>query len=56
MNDKYESLALMYLQSQDVSTLTPEEFVDKFNEVYAKMKQYGDSKNAPKYNRLSGSF
>lgn len=34
-----EALALLYIQSQDLSELTPEEIYDKYKETYDKIKK-----------------
>lgn len=36
--DKYEALALLYLQNQDLSGLTPEEVYDKYEDSYRKIR------------------
>lgn len=37
-NSKREVLTMLYLQSQDLSGLTPEDLVDKYNETYKKSR------------------
>lgn len=36
-SNKISALTLLYLQNQDLSSLTPEDLVDKYNEVYEKI-------------------
>lgn len=36
---KTEALAMLYLQNQDLSSLTPENLVTKYNETYNKIRQ-----------------
>ena len=38
--NKYEALALLYIQQQDISGLTPKELVERFDSVCAEMKDY----------------
>ncbi len=33
----YEALTMRYLDTVDISALTPSEFVDKYNEIYAEI-------------------
>lgn len=35
----YEALTMLYLQNQDLSSLSPEELLDKYEETYNKIKQ-----------------
>lgn len=35
---KIEALAMLYLQNQDLSGLTPEEILDKYDDAYEKIK------------------
>lgn len=37
-NDKYEALTMLYLQHQEISTLTPEELAKKYADVHASIK------------------
>lgn len=44
-SNKYEALAFLYLQSQDISNLTPEELIEKYYEVYRKIySHYRDAR------------
>ncbi len=37
---KLEALTMLYLQSQDISVLTPEQLLEKYNEVYSKLSEH----------------
>lgn len=37
-SSRVSALAMLYLQNQDLSNVTPEEIVDKYNEAYARIK------------------
>lgn len=40
----FHDLVLLYLRSQDLSSLTPEELLDKYNDTYQKLKnQYKEN-------------
>lgn len=41
--NELEALTMLYLQSQDLSKLSPEELYDKYNETYQKIKDYHKS-------------
>lgn len=43
-NNKQSALTMLYLQNQDLSNLSPEELLDKYDEVYDKLKKYSNSK------------
>lgn len=38
-NDSVEALAMLYVQSQDISALTPEDLFKKYNDAYHKIKE-----------------
>lgn len=38
--DRINELTMLYLQKSDISALTPEEFLDKYDEVYARLKSH----------------
>lgn len=44
--NKNEALTMLYLQNLNVSEMTPEELVDKYDEVYEKIRQYNKEKRA----------
>lgn len=35
--NEFEALAIIYIQNQDLSKLTPEELLDNYQEAYAKI-------------------
>ncbi len=37
---KLEALAMLYVQSQDISALTPEQLLDTYNDAYDKIQKY----------------
>ena len=45
--DKYEALALLYIQQQDISGLTPKELVAKYDDVLKEMRK-PDSEMKPR--------
>ena len=47
---KIEALAMLYLQNQDLSNLTPEEILDKYNDAYQRIKDH-NRKNRPAQSR-----
>lgn len=40
---KLEALALLYIQKQDLSGITPEQLLDMYEDAYKKMKARDDS-------------
>ena len=42
--DKYEALTMLYLQNQDLSGLSPEELLDKYNDAHNRIKKGNGSK------------
>lgn len=38
-SSEFEALALLYIQNQDLSGLTPEEIYDKYHEAYNKIRE-----------------
>lgn len=38
-NNRFEALAMLYLENQDLSDLSPSELFAKYNEVYAEIKE-----------------
>ena len=44
--DKHEALAMLYLQSQDLSNVTPEELLDKYEDAYQKIRQRNAKKDS----------
>lgn len=41
---KIEALTMLYLQNQDLSGLTPEEILDKYDDTYEKIKAHNKEK------------
>lgn len=44
-DSKARALTMLYLRSQDLSDLTPEELVDKYDEVYDKIHKHDRENN-----------
>lgn len=42
-DDKYAALALLYLQNQDLSGVTPEQLLDMYEETRQKMRAHKQS-------------
>lgn len=56
-DSKLSALTMLYLQNQDLSHLTPEGILDKYDEVYETLKEYSKEKRkAHRANRGSISF
>ena len=53
---KVEALAMLYLQNQDLSGLTPEELLDKYDDAYEKIKAHYREKRNAKRNPPSPAF
>lgn len=49
-----QALALLYIQKQDISGLTPEEFYDKYRDAYERIRKC--KKDNPRYNSVNGSI
>lgn len=49
-DSKLEALAMLYLQNQDLSGLTPEELLDKYDDTYKKLKEYNREKRTARQN------
>lgn len=47
---KLEALAMLYLQNQDLSGLTPEALLDKYDDTYEKLKAYNREKRQARMN------
>ena len=47
--DKYDALALVYLQTQDLSEKTPEEVIDLFNDALKRMRKKELAKQQASY-------
>lgn len=44
--DAIEALALLYVQNQDISGLSPEDLFDKYQEAYDKIREHSRAKRA----------
>jgi len=53
---KIEALAMLYLQNQDLSGLTPEEILDKYDDAYQKIKARHREKRNAKMNAPAAAF
>ena len=47
-NGKIAALTMLYLQSINVSSLTPEQLLDKYDEVYEKINEHSKNKRKTK--------
>ena len=43
-DNKIEALTMLYLQNQDLSELSPEALLDKYDDTYEKIKAYSREK------------
>lgn len=44
--DKFNALTMLYLQQQNLSNLTPEQILDKYDEAYSKIRfHYEDTRS-----------
>ena len=41
---KCEALAMLYVQSQDLSSLTPEQLLDMYEDAYARLREHNRAK------------
>lgn len=48
-SNKLEALAMLYMQHQNLSGLTPEQVLDKYQDVYAKMRNHERVKGQVQY-------
>ncbi len=48
-SNKFEALAMLYLQQQNLSGLTPEQVLDKYQDAYAKMRDHERAKGQVQY-------
>lgn len=54
---EYEALAMLYIQNQDLSGLTPEEIYDKYKDACNKIKeQYKAKRKETRLNKVNGSI
>ena len=47
-SSKLEALAFLYLKNQDISQLSPEELLEKYNETYEKLREHNKTLRASK--------
>ena len=47
--NKFEALAMLYMQQQNLSGMSPEQVLDKYQEVYAKMRDHERMKGQVTY-------
>ena len=47
--NKFEALAMLYLQHQNLSGLSPEQLLDRYQDVYAKMRDHEREKGQVHY-------
>ena len=47
-DNEIEALAMLWLQNQDLSSATPEELLDKYQDAYDKIKEHKKQKRAAK--------
>lgn len=56
-SNEYEALALLYIQQQDLSNLSPEEIYDKYKETEDKIRKHAHKKRgASKLNKIYGGI
>lgn len=53
-SNETEALAMLYIQQQDLSDLSPEEIYDKYYDAYQKIREYRKEKRDA--NRKSWAF
>lgn len=53
-SNECEALAMLYVQNQDLTDVTPEELLDKYQDAYEKIKAHRKEKRAA--NRQQWSF
>lgn len=47
--NKFEALAMLYLQHQQISGLTPEQLLDKYQDAYARIRDHERAKGQVQY-------
>lgn len=48
-NNKIAALTLLYMQNQDLSSLSPESVLDKYDEVYKKLFLHQEKKRKKRF-------
>ncbi len=43
-SSRIDALTMLYLEKQDLSNISPEELLDKYDEVYEKISSYSEKK------------
>lgn len=44
MNEKIHDITILYLSQQDISSLTPKQLFDKYEAIYAELKEHHKNK------------
>ena len=44
-SNKTEALAMLYVQSQDLTDVTPEELLDKYQDAYKRIQEHGRNRD-----------
>ena len=47
--NKYEALAMLYMQNQNLSGFTPEQLLDKYQDAYARIRDHDRARGQVKY-------
>lgn len=47
--NKFEALAMLYMQHQNLSGLTPEQVLDKYQDAYARIRDHERAKGQVQY-------
>lgn len=48
-SNKFEALAMIYMQQQNLSGMSPEQMLDKYQEVYGRMRDHERLKGQVQY-------
>ena len=48
-SNKFEALAMLYMQQQNLSDMSPEQILDRYQEVYGKMRDHERMKGQVTY-------
>ncbi len=48
-SNKFEALAMLYMQQQNLAGMSPEQALDRYQEVYAKMRDHERKKGQVQY-------
>lgn len=55
-SNECEALAMLYVQNQDLSNVSPEELLDKYQDAYEKIREHKKKKRNAKWDSQSVSF